>query len=345
MDIQLSFFFPRLASPGILFYDEPSRLANQNWELSVTVLTMVCIFSALLMVVINVYHDVRFEEALARVNKRLRSDVKEVLDLHAPPAVERFQTRSARMNGGVAAIGKSIFRMGKSIFRMESGDSSSDSDSDSGSVSSALGTPTGSEFDHFDMWTITKEAIEKQPLEMHRTVLVHLLERWMDHLVATSGEGTPHRSHRMFLQKLSSIHNLPRSMFKVKSSRSSSSILPTSDKRKVPPSKVQGGILRLWLANHWTHGTLSDTSPVSHYSQDSTSIFFANMVKENPFLLDYMLYVDEEKFNAFKVTYLRPPTACPPFPCLFPVRFSAFVMSTRKTDTFVSAPIVAGRHH
>jgi hypothetical protein len=65
---------------------------------------------------------------------------------------------------------------------------------------------------------------------------------------------------------------------------------------------MQVGVVRFWLANHWTNAALADTSPVSHFSHDPQSIFFGNLVAQNPYLLDHMLYANEGQLAHMKVS-------------------------------------------
>jgi hypothetical protein len=67
------------------------------------------------------------------------------------------------------------------------------------------------------------------------------------------------------------------------------------------PAKVQAGLVRFWLTNHWMHAALADTSPVSHYSHRPGSVFFGNFVAGTPFLVDHMLYADEQQLGNMKV--------------------------------------------
>jgi hypothetical protein len=57
----------------------------------------------------------------------------------------------------------------------------------------------------------------------------------------------------------------------------------------------------MWLVNHWMRELVSDTSPVSYYSQGVHSQFFGRLVGENPYLIDYLLNLPEDELNRTRV--------------------------------------------
>ncbi len=71
------------------------------------------------------------------------------------------------------------------------------------------------------------------------------------------------------------------------------------------PIHAQLGAVRFWMANHWMKNVMADTSPVSFYSTRPYSIFFANLVAQNPYLIDHILHASEEDLQRAKVMTLR----------------------------------------
>ena len=67
------------------------------------------------------------------------------------------------------------------------------------------------------------------------------------------------------------------------------------------PIPAQLGTVRFYMANHWMKNIMADTSPVSFYSTRPYSIFFGNLVAENPYLIDHILHASEEDLQKAKV--------------------------------------------
>lgn len=62
------------------------------------------------------------------------------------------------------------------------------------------------------------------------------------------------------------------------------------------------GTIRFWMTNHWVKRIMADTSPVSFYSTRPYSVFFSNLVSENPYLIDYLLHASEGDLDQAKVS-------------------------------------------
>ena len=69
------------------------------------------------------------------------------------------------------------------------------------------------------------------------------------------------------------------------------------------PIPAQLGTVRFYMANHWMKNIMADTSPVSFYSTRPYSIFFGNLVAENPYLIDHILHASEEDLQKAKVSF------------------------------------------
>jgi hypothetical protein len=295
---------------GILFYDSSARETHALWEITVTVLAMICLLGSMILVAVMVYRDVQHEEAMSSVQQRMRQGIMAVLDLHAPSFDFGHAAAMKAPNAakGLAMI-KTVQRLIKFGGRLSSSSSLSGEESSLAVLEGSQHAPRRpSAFQREKTWTGVKSVIEEQPLELHRTVDTGTVERWLSYLKDGSSE---HESRDMPTELMKMVkESQPNVLSHVGSlldrgrrRTDYTDVLPsqmTLTGDDMPP-KAQVGMIRFWLANHWMNAALADTSPVSHYSVQPESVFFGNLVDDNPYLLDHMLNANEEEFAKIKV--------------------------------------------
>eukprot|EP00873_Tetraselmis_striata_P002301 jgi/Tetstr1/422565/TSEL_013373.t1 len=182
-----------LLCTGILFQDSSARAAHSLWEATVTALALLCLFGSMLLVVIMVVRDVRYEEAVSGVQRRMRLGIEQVLNLHAPemgPAV------SGRQQGSGASRAMSVIKSVRTLmkFRVHAEGERSSSDGEEGGADRCL-RRRPSAMQRLNIWSRVKAAIQQQPLELHRTVDIKSVEKWLASLKARPPPSPPPHHH------------------------------------------------------------------------------------------------------------------------------------------------------
>mmetsp|Transcript_31463 Transcript_31463/g.74760 ORF Transcript_31463/g.74760 Transcript_31463/m.74760 type:complete len:1288 (-) Transcript_31463:217-4080(-) len=237
-----------LLCTGSLFYAEDGRAMFSNWDTTVMAICIANLFGCMVMVIIMVFRDVTYEEAIKSIDRRLRR-------------IFAYTISPVNNDSPGALKEKRLSLLTSLAFN-----------------SPAAGGQEGNRL---------AKMVKNEEMELSKTLDAANLDKWLKVKTETVED---RRASRLLSERLS------RTSGKNLSPKRFASMLS----HKAYSLQLQQSVVRFWLCNHWTRNVLSDTSPVSYYSQRPYAIFYGNLVSENPYLIDYMLHAPPEKLKLAK---------------------------------------------